>query len=51
MGFYGGLELDFYFFPYCLGDALVEYFMYHKQHTPITYDDLSKQGQAYQQKK
>jgi F0F1-type ATP synthase alpha subunit len=49
MGFYGGLELGFFFFPYCLGDALVKYFRYHKQHTPITYDDLSKQGEAYQQ--
>nr|YP_009424108.1 ATP synthase CF1 subunit alpha [Schizaea pectinata]APT66065.1 ATP synthase CF1 subunit alpha [Schizaea pectinata] len=34
--------------PYT-GAALAEYFMYRKQHTSITYDDLSKQAQAYRQ--
>nr|QXG82824.1 ATP synthase CF1 subunit alpha [Asplenium komarovii]USW06931.1 ATP synthase CF1 subunit alpha [Asplenium scolopendrium var. americanum]USW07019.1 ATP synthase CF1 subunit alpha [Asplenium scolopendrium var. scolopendrium] len=37
-----------YLAPYT-GAALAEYFMYRKQHTPIIYDDLSKQAQAYRQ--
>nr|UTS56981.1 ATP synthase CF1 alpha subunit [Schizaea tenella] len=37
-----------YLAPYT-GAALAEYFMYRKQHTSITYDDLSKQAQAYRQ--
>ncbi|KAL6518179.1 hypothetical protein OROMI_033880 [Orobanche minor] len=37
-----------YLAPYT-GAALVEYFMYRKQHTLIIYDDLSKQAQAYRQ--
>jgi F-type H+-transporting ATPase subunit alpha len=37
-----------YFAPY-IRAALAKYFMYHKQHILIIYDDLSKQAQAYQQ--
>nr|YP_010886075.1 ATP synthase CF1 alpha subunit [Athyrium iseanum]WJH16297.1 ATP synthase CF1 alpha subunit [Athyrium iseanum] len=37
-----------YLAPYT-GAALAEYFMYRKQHTPIIYDDPSKQAQAYRQ--
>jgi F-type H+-transporting ATPase subunit alpha len=37
-----------YLVPY-IGDVLAEYFMYHKQHTLIIYDDLSKQAQANRQ--
>nr|YP_010211677.1 ATP synthase CF1 subunit alpha [Leptochilus decurrens]UBI43128.1 ATP synthase CF1 subunit alpha [Leptochilus decurrens] len=37
-----------YLAPYT-GAALAEYFMYREQHTPITYDDPSKQAQAYRQ--
>eukprot|EP01018_Ginkgo_biloba_P006818 Gb_38732 [translate_table: standard] len=31
------------------GVALAEYFMYQEQHTPIIYDDPSKQARAYRQ--
>ena len=37
-----------YLAPYT-GAALAEYFMYHKRHTLIIYDDPSKQAQAYRQ--
>lgn len=37
-----------YLAPYT-GAASAEYFMYRKQHTPIIYDDPSKQAQAYRQ--
>nr|AEX98405.1 ATP synthase CF1 alpha subunit [Ginkgo biloba]AEX98823.1 ATP synthase CF1 alpha subunit [Ginkgo biloba] len=37
-----------YLAPYT-GAALAEYFMYQEQHTPIIYDDPSKQARAYRQ--
>nr|YP_009193404.1 ATPase alpha subunit [Takakia lepidozioides]UPM51625.1 ATPase alpha subunit [Takakia lepidozioides] len=37
-----------YLAPYT-GAASAEYSMYRKQHTPIIYDDLPKQAQAYRQ--
>src|SRR5205809_3250687 len=37
-----------YLAPYT-GAALAEYFMYRERHALVTYDDLSKQAQAYRQ--